>query len=140
MKADILLSRLDKVRKTGRDSWIACCPAHDDRSPSMTIRELDDGRILVHCFAECSVESILGAVGLGFDALFPDRAPQHQQAKPLRRPFPASDVLEAVTIEAEVVATAAGNMAQGVALTSADRERLTVAAGRIQRARELANG
>ena len=37
-----LLSRLDKVRQSGPDSWMACCPAHEDKSASLSIRHADD--------------------------------------------------------------------------------------------------
>jgi len=62
MSADDFLGLLDKVKNTGQGRWIACCPAHDDRSPSLSIRALDDGRVLVHCFAGCDVGSVLEAV------------------------------------------------------------------------------
>lgn len=139
MKADAFLAKLEKVRVTGRDTWIACCPAHPDKHPSMTVREVDDGRVLVHCFAGCAVESILSAVSLDFDALFPDK-PLADHVKPLRRPFPAADVLEAVSRETLIVATAAGNLRQGVSLTDADHARLMLAAERITDARDIALG
>lgn len=132
-----LLSRLDKVRKTGPASWVACCPAHQDKRPSMSVAEADDGRVLVHCFASCSVEEILGAVGLGFDAIFPERTEPH---KPVRRPFPAADVLENIVTEATLVAAAACNIRQGITLSLEDHKRLLVAAERIHAARELVNG
>lgn len=138
MRADNLLSRLEKVRATGNGTWIACCPAHADKNPSLTVRELEDERVLVHCFAECSVAEILQAVGLEFDALFPEKPLEH--AKPLRKPFPAADVLEALSTESRIVAVAAGNVRQGVALTDADHERLFLAAARIEEGRRLANG
>jgi DNA primase len=47
MSAEALLAHLDKVRRTGAGRWIARCPAHDDKSPSLAIRELDDGRTLI---------------------------------------------------------------------------------------------
>lgn len=138
MKIDLILSRVEKARKTGRDSWIACCPAHPDKSPSMTLRELDDGRVLVHCFAGCSVEEILASLSLEFDALFPDNPIEH--AAPTRRPFPAADVLEALSMESLVVIVASANIRQGIALNDADHERLLLATERIQQGRELANG
>lgn len=138
MTVEVLLSRLEKTRSTGPSRWLACCPAHPDKTPSMTVHETDDGRVLVHCFAGCSVESILNAAGLVFDALFPEK-PSHLQ-KTVRRPFPASDVLAAITSEALIVATAAGNMGQGVALTDEDRKRLMIAAERINEARRIALG
>ena len=71
-KINALLSGLQNVKPRGPGRWIACCPAHDDRNPSMTIREVEDGRILIHCFAGCGVDSILGALSLTAEALFPD--------------------------------------------------------------------
>ena len=46
---DKLLSRLDKVKRIANDRYTAICPAHDDRSPSLAIKETDD-RLLLHCF------------------------------------------------------------------------------------------
>lgn len=138
MSVDALLSRLAKVRATGRGTWVACCPAHQDKQPSMTVREADDGIVLLHCFAGCEVVQILGAVGLDFDVLFPPKPIEH--SKPLRRSFPAADVLEVIASEARIVATASANIRQGIQLTDADHERLMVASERIFEARTLANG
>ena len=104
MSATLLLERLDKVRQTGRGSWVACCPSHADTSPSLSIRETDDGLLLVHCFAGCDVSEVLAAAGLSMDALFPARTTHH--GKPLRRAFPAADALRAVSCEALVVVSA----------------------------------
>lgn len=49
--------------------WVACCPAHDDRSPSLSIRE-QNGRILLYCFAGCSVEAICAAARITTKELF----------------------------------------------------------------------
>jgi hypothetical protein len=138
MSAADLLSRLDKVRKTGPNSWVACCPAHDDKSPSLSIRDGDDGRILFHCFAGCSIDSILGAVGLTINDLFPERLAYNHS--PLRRSFPAADVLETIAREASIVAVAACNIRQGITLSDEDHARLLLASERIFEARRLANG
>ena len=58
MSAEILLSKLDKVKRTGAGRWLACCPAHADKGPSLSLRETDDGRVLVYCFAGCSAVDI----------------------------------------------------------------------------------
>ena len=50
--ADVL-ARLRKTRKT-KDGWMACCPAHPDTTPSLSVGIGDDGRILLNCFAGCS--------------------------------------------------------------------------------------
>ena len=49
MTIEDFLTRLDGVKRTGR-GWQAKCPAHDDRSPSLSIREGELG-VLLHCFA-----------------------------------------------------------------------------------------
>ena len=134
MKTNILLSTLDKVRKSGPHSWVACCPAHADKSPSLTITETDDGRVLVHCFAGCDTESVLGAVGLTFDDLFPE-SPGGR--KPERMPFNPRDVLAAVSKEALIVALCASDMAKGRHLTPSEHQRLIQATGRIKQAAEI---
>ena len=51
MGVDMLLSKLDGVKRTGPGRWLAKCPAHEDRRASLAIREGDVGKTLVHCFA-----------------------------------------------------------------------------------------
>lgn len=138
MTADELLARLERVRQTGPGRWIARCPAHEDRSPSLSIRDMEDGRTLLHCFGGCEVEEIVAALGIKIDDLFPPRPIEH--AKGERRPFPAADVLRALADEAQLVAVAAANLGHGVELTQADRERLLVAGERIAAGRSLALG
>lgn len=69
---EILLSRLDKVRSTGNRKWQARCPAHEDNSPSLSILEKDDGRILIHCHAQCGGAAVMEALGLSLSDLFPE--------------------------------------------------------------------
>lgn len=54
--------------KGGRGSWT--CPAHEDRSPSLSARSGADGRALVHCFAGCETAEVLAALGLTARELF----------------------------------------------------------------------
>jgi len=138
VNADALLSRLQAVKQTGPQRWIGRCPAHGDRTPSLSVRELDDGRVLVHCFAGCSVPAILMAVDLEFEALFPERTIEHGAREP--RPFSALDALRCVAFEATLSAVAASNLAQGIPLSRSDRLRLLRAAGRINHALDVALG
>lgn len=49
----------------------ARCPAHDDRSPSLSVRDGDDGRVLVHCHAGCDGRDVIDAlrrIGLWSDS------------------------------------------------------------------------
>jgi hypothetical protein len=112
---------------------MACCPAHDDRSPSLAIRELEDGRVLLKCFASCEALSILSSVGMEFQDLFPPRDLRHH-VKRERYPFPAADILHAIAFEALVVATTASSILAGEPLTPTDRERLVLSVWRIHAA------
>lgn len=71
MLIDDFLSSLDKVKPTGERSYAACCPAHDDHNPSLSISETTEGRILVHCHAGCTTASVLKAMNLAFADLEP---------------------------------------------------------------------
>jgi hypothetical protein len=66
-----VLDRLEAVTANG-NGWMARCPAHDDRNPSLSIRETTDGTILFHCFAGCATEDIVEALGLSMVDLFPE--------------------------------------------------------------------
>jgi hypothetical protein len=136
MRSDALLARLDLVRKTGNGRWVCRCPAHDDRGPSLSVRELDDGRVLLHCFAGCEVQSILDAVGLAFEDLFPERI-GGDVVKRERRPFNSADVLRCLSFEALILCQYATAMAKGDALTTDARERLLTAAKRFQHGAEV---
>ena len=126
------------VRKTGDGRWIARCPAHQDRGPSLSLRELPDGRLLLHCFAGCPVADVLGAVGLEFGALFPD-APREHHAPRERLPFDPLTVLKAMAHEALVVALIAEDMRKNPLGDEASR-RLDLAVQRIREGVSLAEG
>lgn len=135
MGADVLLSKLDGVKRTGSGRWLAKCPAHKDRRASLAVREGDEGKTLVKCFAGCTVHEVVAAAGLEISDLFPPRPADHSHAgKPERRPFPAADILRAVAFEALVVGCAASTLGAGGVLTDHDRNRLMLAARRIQAA------
>jgi len=72
MDIESFVSHLDKARKTGDRSYQACCPAHDDNSPSLAVTAATDGRILIHCYAGCDPSSVMSAVGLSLSDLFED--------------------------------------------------------------------
>lgn len=125
-----ILSRLEKVK--GRNgAYTACCPAHKDKSPSLAIRELDDGRILMKCFANCSVQEIMGAIGMEIGDLFPDAK---KDLPPVKRKYYATDLLRVIEFEAWVVSVAAYTMSQGLPLSEEDRARMKVAQTRIMEA------
>lgn len=76
---DVVLSKLDKARE--KKAWgqdvvrmaEACCPAHDDKTPSLSVREFTSGWIDPHCFAGCTREDIVSAIGMRISDLGPNR-------------------------------------------------------------------
>jgi len=61
-----------KPRQLSNGQWQALCPAHDDTRPSLSVTE-SEGRILVKCFAGCSVDAICAALGITLSDLRTDR-------------------------------------------------------------------
>lgn len=59
-----VLSQLKGVKRAGSGKWMARCCCHDDSTPSLSLKELSDGRILLNCFGGCSYESLKLALGL----------------------------------------------------------------------------
>ncbi len=70
-QVDVVLDRLERVRRSG-GGWVARCPAHEDRSPSLSVREGADGRVLVYCHAGCRTDDVVAAIGLSMRDLFAD--------------------------------------------------------------------
>lgn len=71
MTAEALLELLSGVKRTAR-GWSSRCPSHNDKFPSLSVREADDGRILLHCFAGCTTSDVCNALGLRLADLFLD--------------------------------------------------------------------
>lgn len=80
MKLEDILSMLEGV-KGGNGQYSARCPAHDDQRASLSVSTGQDGKILLHCHAGCTVPDVLDALGLKESDLFPDKA-QKAPCKP----------------------------------------------------------
>ena len=130
-----ILERLQKVRKKGHNTWIACCPAHNDKSPSLTIKETAD-KVLVHCFCGCSAVDIMSAIGLDMTDLYPETLGDTQR---VRNPVHARDVLSALVPEIFTVALISRSMLDGKH-TQADHDALMIAAERIAAAHSFSEG
>jgi hypothetical protein len=76
--ADRVLPLLSGVRSRGQNRWLALCPAHPDKHPSLSILHAGD-RLLLKCWTTCTVAAIVAALGLTLADLFDD---QRQQTKP----------------------------------------------------------
>lgn len=75
-----VLARLNA--KPSGDGYIAHCPAHDDRSPSLSVQEAADGKVIFHCFAGCPTEAVRLAMGLTWDDLFPPKPRKTREMVP----------------------------------------------------------
>lgn len=90
---DLLLSKLNAVTKTGQDRWRACCPAHPDRHPSLSIAIGKSGSPVIKCWSGCSAVDVLNALELDFSDLYPSRSAKHGE-RGARRYFFPTDVFE----------------------------------------------
>jgi putative DNA primase/helicase len=92
VKTEEVLSRLKAVRRAS-NGWLARCPAHEDHSPSLSIRE-SNGKILLHCFAGCAVGAICEALKIKLGNLFSEprgsRVAESQVLQDARRSVRAS--------------------------------------------------
>ena len=138
MKTSLLLAKLDKVRQSAPDRWTALCPAHEDKTPSLAIREIEGDRILIHCFGGCSVHEIVAAVGMEISDLFPEK-PVNYDGKPTRerRPFSAEDALRCLAFEGQIVRLAAERVLSRQSMSGEDAARLALASQRISTALEV---
>lgn len=136
-----MLDRLSGVRPTGAGRWLAKCPAHEDRSPSLSIRELEDGRVLIHDFGGCDTQAVLDSLGLEMASLFPERLPGSGPAGgygPTHSRIPATDALRALDHELAVACTLLGAaIDSGEPFRVAEFKRLTRCAARIGAVRDL---
>lgn len=112
--SQLLVDRLEHCREVRSGEWMARCPAHQDSSPSLSIRQLDDGRTLINCFAGCGALDVLDAVGLDYSALYP-ATDRHQYRSEIRR--------REKTIDELVVEIAVADMGKGKKLSEVDKQR-----------------
>lgn len=129
MSAETLLSRLDGVKQTAPDRWISRCPAHDDRSPSLSIRVKSDGVILLNCLAGCGADAVLDAINLTFADLYPERL--GQRIRPSKSTVPAADLLLMIDEDVLIASLAAAQFLKDHKLTADDWQRLAAASRRI---------
>lgn len=138
--ADIFLARLEGVKPRQGGGWVALCPAHDDRSPSLSVSIGDDGRVLIYCFAGCGAGDVVAAVGLSLSDLFDQtHNNDHSGRQPRQRQrFTARDVVAVFDHERLVVAQIASAVAGGAVPTDDDLARLALAGERLERLKDLA--
>lgn len=131
---DLLIARLEGVKKSGK-GYVARCPAHEDRTPSLSLREGDDGRVLLHCHGGCTTDAVVAALGLSMADLFPP------SDKP-RRPAPApgvsrKELQDAAEFENVVLFFIKADARKGKAISPDDFQRGQLARKRIALARKV---
>ena len=84
------LDCLKEVTSSGA-GYTALCPAHDDQSPSLSVSQGNEDRILIKCHTGCSVGHIVEAMKLKMSDLFTNGRPN---TSPSRKTVPANPIKE----------------------------------------------
>ena len=129
---ELLLSRLERVRANRNGTWVPRCPAHDDRSPSLSIATGDNGKVLLHCFAGCGAADVVEAIGLELSSLFPET---HDWKGQRRTNVDYKALCHFIQHEITVLIIAAQKVRVGEVLTEDDQETLA----RVQKSLERLN-
>lgn len=120
---DLLLSRVRGPKKTGPNSWMAFCPTREERTRSLSVRELPDGALLLHDFGGDATGDVLASIGLNFSDLYPrtwDRERQYA-AQAVRKPrIDFQAWFDAVEHRLIVLALAMEDLASGEQLSVED--------------------
>lgn len=124
---DDILERLDKVKKAGK-GYQARCPAHDDNGPSLSVREGDDGRVLLHCFAGCTTPDVVAAIGLSMSDLF---APSNTPRRPPPPGVSRRELLAAADFERSIIFFLWCDVKRGRPISQIDMKRGQVARQRV---------
>ena len=93
-------SRFDHKRKKGA-GYMVVCPSHDDSpaSPSLSIDPAKDGGVLVKCFAGCTAQGVVNALGLNMSDLYAKTESRHFQ--PPKAAYKPSQSVPAAKAEVE---------------------------------------
>lgn len=124
------LSHLEGVKSKGNGKWIAKCPAHADKSPSFSICQGRDGKILIKCWSGCSSDEVLAAMNLKWSDLSPTRY------DPKNSDFPKFNTYEMFPLliqEALILFLANKELNSGHSLNLVDLKRVEQAAETIQK-------
>ena len=126
-----LLSRLAGygLKQVGNNKYLCRCPSHEDKSPSLTITLQPGDKTLIHCFAGCQAEDILGSVDLSMTDLFPDN--DDFDSKQFKKKQEISYQREQFMKDYRLVVLAEENVKRGVLLSKQDLKLMTDAQKRI---------
>lgn len=61
LTAEEIAAGLERARRNGQ-GWMACCPAHYDHNPSLSLTDGEGGRTLLYCHAGCPQDDVIEAL------------------------------------------------------------------------------
>lgn len=131
---EVVLQHLSGVVKAGK-SFKAQCPAHADKTPSLSVAIGDDGRVLLHCFSGCSVASVLAAMGLAMTDLFPRGAAPRKV--PGTSGVSSRALREATEFERQILFFVQADKLRGRAVSQQDSDRAKLAMQRVLLAKRV---
>ena len=133
---ELILSRLEKVSgNEGGVRFKALCPAHPDRSPSLSVSEGDDGRVLLHCFSGCRAEAIMSSLNLTMAELF--CVDTGSKRPPLVLGVSRRELRTAIEFEKTILFIAKADETKGRCISTNDSERAQLALQRIAKSKGL---
>lgn len=123
-KIELLLNALNKVKQTGKDQWLACCPVHDDKNPSMSI-SVKDGKVLCHCHS-CGANGsdAVQAVGLSTAEVFYGAEPWEFTDTAEREKYAAKHENHKIWKAKNYLEIAQAHLNQGLPITPQEKEKI----------------
>ena len=122
------MNHFDGVRETGNGQYSCRCPAHEDKSASLGIKQGDGDRILLNCFAGCDVKTILESAGLEWkDIMNEEKLFQTEKLG-----FNPYAVLKAIRDEVLIIGLASADVRNGKPLNDKEHDRLLKAVGNVR--------
>jgi 5S rRNA maturation endonuclease (ribonuclease M5) len=92
----LLETKVSHMPKKSGGNYLSCCPAHEDSTPSLSISEGSDGRVLVNCFSGCAPEEVCASLGIKIADLFPANLTSEEVGSKTRIAYPYQDEQGAV--------------------------------------------
>jgi len=123
---DGLLARLDGVKKTGPNKWIAKSPTRNERTASLSIKQTDDGRVLLKDFGGSDAAEVIAALGVSWLQLIPPHLRRDKRAytPAERQGHDAQAALNGIYGAAIVTRLCANKLADGLPFSDDDRHAL----------------
>ena len=129
MYIEDILNRFDGVRESGSGQYSCRCPAHEDKSNSLGIKQGEGDHILLNCFAGCDTKHILDSVGLTWKDILPDNDVTQEIKTSGFNPY---SVLKMIRDEVLIIGLASADIRKGKQLNDADHDRLLKAVSNVR--------